>query len=267
MGQLFDRILKVCRFLIVLFITVGTTSCLAPIWNKLQKRAVQDPLFKGNLESIVPVQVADGQFADWQSFWVTEAEQPPRISFLPKDSCLDIVAPKGLTLWYKQPFEGDVTFRYEVCAVAAGDSLDRCSDLNCFWMATDPQRPDNIFARADFRGGVFAKTYSMSLYYMGFGGNSNTTTRFRKYDGNYENFSVFRKRPPILKEYTDSAHLIKPNHWYSVEIIARKGVVEYWLDDRQLVNLKDVNPLTRGWFGFRTTQNHLRIRNFSVMKP
>ncbi len=253
------------RLLLVLF--VGLFSCSPPIWNKLQKRAAKAPDFQGILNSAKPTLLAKGDFSNWQLQWLEEAEKPARIQYLAKDTALDIVAPKGLTLWFKDPFQGNVTFRYQMRAVSGPDSLDRCSDLNCFWMASDPLHPNSIFARKDFRGGVFGKSYSLVLYYMGFGGNNNTTTRFRKYDGDYDAFIQGRQRPSILKEYTDSEHLIKPNHWYSVVIIVHDGLVEYWVDDELLVHYQDAIPLTKGWFGFRTTQNHLQIRHFTVERP
>lgn len=250
-------------FAICLF-AVGLSSCSAPIWNKLQKRAA-------DVQGIYPLQeqhlLAVGDFSNWRLHWEEESEKPARVRFIEADSSLDILAPKGFTLWYKKPFQGDLTFRYQIRALSGADSLNRCSDLNCFWMATDPLHPDSIFARKAFRGGVFGKTYSLSMYYLGFGGNNNTTTRFRKYDGDYEAFLKGKKRPDVLKEYTDSRHLIKPDHWYTVVISIRDGLVKCWWDNELLIQYSDKQPLTMGWFGFRTTQNHLQVRNFTVSKP
>lgn len=41
---------------------------------------------------------------------------------------------------------------------------------------------------------------------MGYGGNDNGTTRFREYHGEYYGVDD-AKIKPILKEYTDAAHL------------------------------------------------------------
>lgn len=229
----------------------------------MQKRAAV-------VQGIAPISnmsvLATGDFSNWQQKWEEESEVPSQIRYIAQDSCLDIVAPKGLTLWYKTPFQGDLTIRYQIRAVSGPEPTDRCSDLNCFWMASDPLHPDSIFARKAFRGGLFSKYYSLSLYYVGYGGNGNTTTRFRRYDGNYEAFLHAKERPIIQKEYTDSTHLIKPNHWYSVQISVKDGLVQYWSDNEQLSNYKDAKPLTKGWFGFRTTQNHLQVRSFTVSR-
>ena len=179
---------------------------------------------------------------------------------------LDIVAPKGFTLWYKEPLEGDVTIRFEAYVVDEGGAYDRVSDLNCFWMAQDPAFPDDFFARSKWRNGVFGRYYSLRMYYVGYGGNSNSTTRFRKYDGNYEAFQKGSQRPDIIQEYTDPAHLITPNHWYTVEIRAKGERVSYLIDGQQIFDYTDAAPYRKGYFGIRTTQNHLKVKNITIFQ-
>lgn len=258
--------MKIERLLQSLFVLLiaGLLSCIPPIWNKMQKRAAV-------VQGLAPIPekkvLVTGDFDHWEQDWMEESEVPAQIRYLVEDSCLDIVAPKGLTLWYKKPFKGDLTIRYQIRAVSGTQPTDRCSDLNCFWMATDPLHPDSLFVRKDFRGGQFGKYYSLSLYYLGYGGNGNTTTRFRRYDGNYDAFVQAKERPTVQTEYTDSKHLIQPDHWYAVQIIVKDGVVQYWSDNELLSNYRDEKPLVKGWFGFRTTQNHLQVRRFTVSTP
>ena len=64
---------------------------------------------------------------------------------------------------------------------------------------------------------------------MGYGGNDNGTTRFREYHGEYYGVDD-AKIKPILKEYTDAAHLLKPNHWYEVKIRVENGATTYAMD-------------------------------------
>ena len=65
--------------------------------------------------------------------------------------------------------------------ISAGGKNDRVSDLNCFWMARDSRNPDDLFAV--HRTGKFADYNQLLCYYVGVGGNTNTTTRFRRYIG------------------------------------------------------------------------------------
>ena len=66
----------------------------------------------------------------------------------------EILSPKGLTLWRKEKMSGRVTIEYDACVVVEKEG-DRLSDLNCFWMASDPKHPDNIWKREKWRSGIF----------------------------------------------------------------------------------------------------------------
>lgn len=198
---------------------------------------------------------------NFEKYWMIESESPDyRVTHL--GDTLEIVSPKGLTLWRKEQMKGNVVIEYDACVMDEGRPEDRLSDLNCFWMASDPKHPDNLKKRMAWRSGIFVNSYSMQLYYVGFGGNHNTTTRFRRYDGDETAITDKEKRPAILKEYTDEAHLLKPNQWYHIRLESRDGRVTYTIDGEQLVDFRDARPLTEGWFGFRTTLSRTRIANF-----
>ncbi len=197
---------------------------------------------------------------EFEKYWMVESESPDsKVSF--SGDTIEIVAPKGLTLWRKAKMSGDVTIEYDACVVVEC-ATDRLSDLNCFWMASDPKQPADISARAGWRRGIFARCYTLQLYYVGYGGNHNRTTRFRRYDGNEAGVTDKAARPAILKEYTDTAHLLRPNHWYHVRLEAHGGRVRYYIDGQLLVDYADPQPLREGWFGFRTTLSRTRMANF-----
>ena len=141
---------------------------------------------------------------------------------------------------------------------------NRLSDLNCFWMASDTHRESQSpLEGINDRQGIFVRQYALSLYYMGFGGNHNKTTRFRRYTGDERGVTDADYRPKILFEYTDSAHLLKKNHWYHIRLEQIDGCVRYTIDGDTLVEYQDPTPLTQGYFGFRTTLSHAQIRSFS----
>lgn len=197
---------------------------------------------------------------EFDRYWLVESESPDyKVTF--SGDTIEIVAPKGLTLWRKAKMKGNVTIEYDACVVVEDDG-DRLSDLNCFWMASDPQSPDSLMARANWRSGIFARCYTLQLYYVGYGGNHNRTTRFRRYEGNEAGVKDKNARPAILREYTDSANLLRPNHWYHVRLEAHDGRVRYFIDGRKLVDYTDHKPLSEGWFGFRTTLSRTRMTNF-----
>ena len=198
--------------------------------------------------------------AQWRhcasSAWLVEAEGDGYVQWS-KDSVADIHAPGGLTLWCKALMKGDVTIEYEARIVSDG----RVSDLNCFWMASEPGVKD-VFVNAKKRGGRFLESYRMRLYYLGYGGNHNSTTRFRRYDGDARGVTEAKYRPAILREYTDKGHLLQGDHWYKVRLETVGGRVRYTIDGECLVDFADPKPLTSGYFGFRTTLAHAQLRNF-----
>ncbi len=174
-----------------------------------------------------------------------------------KGNTCDIDAPKGLTLWNKNKMTANCTIRYEARIVKdrkykneAGEA--RISDMNCFVMAD----------KCGGLGGRFVDNYGLSTYYVGYGGNWNTTTRFRRYTGDERGVSDAQYRPRVLKEYTDAAHLLEADRWYAVKIEIKDGRFRYWVDDELLVDYVDPEPLTEGFFGFRTTLSHAQLRNF-----
>lgn len=193
--------------------------------------------------------------------WRVESESE-QYSVRCMNDTMEIVAPKGLTLWHRKKMKGNVTIAYFARVMDEGLPCDRLSDLNCFWMASDP-KARSVFSRMKRRKGIFANCYALRLYYVGYGGNSNTTTRFRRYDGNERGITEPAERPAVLKEYTDSAHLLRPNRWYHI-VLERKGNrIRYFIDGECLVDHTDPNPLTEGWFGFRTTWSRTQITGFT----
>ena len=188
-------------------------------------------------------------------FWRIEAESPDTRVLLRGDT-LDIITPAGLSLWWNQQLHAPCTIYYRACVVMGGGNYDRLSDLNCFWMA------DHIVS-----GGRFVDSYRMKCYYLGYGGNYNTTTRFRRYTADTLAVTNPVHRPPILREYTDSAHLLIPNHWYAIRIeVTTEGSTLFYIDDELLIDYLDPEPLLTGWFAFRTTWSHIRLASFHIIQ-
>ena len=193
-------------------------------------------------------------------YWRVESEAPDyRVTFH-GDTC-ELLSPKGLTLWRKEKMKAGMTVEYDAQVVDEGQPGDRLSDMNCFWLASDPQAKD-LWARAAWRSGIFVRCYTLQMYYLGYGGNHNTTTRFRRYNGDEAGVENAQKRPAILKEYTDAAHLLKANHWYHWKIESKQGHTRIFVDGECIVDYLDPEPLEEGWFGFRTTLSRTRITNF-----
>lgn len=200
-------------------------------------------------------------YGDYSLVWRTEAESPEaKVRYLP-GGVIDIDTPRGLTLWYLDRLYGPVRIAFDAMAVSAAGPNDQVSDLNAFWMATDPAVPDgSVFARS--RDGRFEAYDTLTTYYVGIGGNRNTTTRMRRYTG----------RPgdrPLLPEHdrSDTLALLQANRWTRIALIADGGRIAVERDGRVLFNMTDAKPYRSGWFALRTTQSHLRIRRVAISRP
>lgn len=194
-------------------------------------------------------------FKDGLSQWTIETEKPGAVSA--RNGVLDIDVPAGLTLWFRHEIKSPVTITFEATAVSAGGPNDRVSDLNVFWMARNADGVEPVYAKA--RSGKFADYNTLLTYYVGLGGNANTTTRFRRYIGD----KVLR---PLLPEHDLSAPgtLLVPNQKQTITLVAHGSKIEYWRDGKLLLAYTDPEPYGRGWFALRTVQSHLRIAHFRV---
>ena len=173
---------------------------------------------------------------------------------------LEITDVAGCTIWLQKQLEGPIMIQYDAYVVEEGGPQDRVSDLNCFWMAKDPENPNDLFGNSEKRGGKFSNYDSLRLYYMGVGGHDNTKTRFRRYLGNGD-------RPLLPKhDLSESKFLIKPNKVIKIKIIAYDGIIQYYRDGQCIIDFYDPSPYTSGYFGFRTVNNHMTIDNFKVFR-
>jgi hypothetical protein len=166
------------------------------------------------------------------------------------DGQLQLNSEGGVTVWYKNELKTNLLIEYDRTLVMEGGKYDRLSDLNQFWMATDPQH------RMFTRQGGFREYDTLQMYYVGMGGNYNTTTRMRRYDG--------KGTLQIIKEYTDSTHLLKPNKKYHIQIRVENGTSTFSVDDETYFSYKDDNPLNSGWFAIRSTKSRQLIDNIKI---
>ena len=192
--------------------------------------------------------------------WVIEQQSGGRVTL--GGGVLVIEDAAGCTVWWREKLAAPVVITYEATVVNQGGPHDRVSDLNCFWMATDPRRPGDLFAPGHGRTGKFETYDALRTYYVGLGGNENTTTRFRRYAGGGDK--------PLLPQHDrhEPAVLLEGNRPYRITLAAlADGTVRCYRDTELIFEFKDPAPLTEGWFGFRTVHSRLRIRDFKVSRP
>ena len=187
--------------------------------------------------------------------WSSELEKGGKVQL--RDGAMEIDVPGGCTVWFSQKFDSPVMIEYDATVVGEGGPNDRVSDLNCFWMARDSRSPDDVLATK--RSGKFSDYNLLKCYYVGVGGNGNTTTRFRRYIGDTE-------VRPLLPEHDlrDRADMITANVPQRIRLVAAGKLIQFYRDDHRMFDLNDAEPYASGWFAIRTTSNHMLVRHFRV---
>jgi hypothetical protein len=177
------------------------------------------------------------------------------------DGTLEILDAAGCTAWWSERLTAPVEITYEVTVVDQGGPQDRLSDLNCFWMAQDPRSAAAPFAPGQTRSGKFSDYDSLLTYYVGYGGNNNKTTRFRRYDGTAAR--------PLLPEHdlSEKKFLLVANHTYKIRLVARDGQADFYRDGEKVFTFRDPAPLHSGWFAIRTVRSHLVVKNLKIGRP
>jgi hypothetical protein len=198
--------------------------------------------------------IGEDDFYNGLGRWIVELEQGGSVTA--ERGTLEIDVPAGATLWFKQELNSPVAITFEATAVDAGGANDRVSDINTFWMA---RNRDGAAPFTQQRSGAFAEYNDLLTYYVGLGGNWNTTTRFRRYIGHAE-------LRPMLPEHdlTSADALLNANQKQTIVLVANANRIEYWRDGVRLLHYDDPAPYTRGWFAIRTTRSHLRIERLRI---
>ncbi|MET7697325.1 DUF6250 domain-containing protein [Streptomyces sp. NPDC005485] len=197
--------------------------------------------------------IAHDDFCHGLGQWAVELEKGGTVTA--SHGTLEADVPAGATIWFKQRLEGPYVIEYTATPVSAGGVNDRVSDLNNFWNAVDVRSPDDLFATA--RGGVLAEYDYLKTYYSGYGANTNTTTRLRRYVGE----AGVR---PLIYDYTQP--LLTANEPNRVRIVSDGPAVQWWDNGRLVFDYSDPESYTSGHFAFRTTWSHFRITDFRVWR-
>lgn len=190
--------------------------------------------------------------------WIIEQQPNGKVEI--GNGKMEIVDAKGCTVWFKNLLEGNLKIEYDVVVINQNGTFDRVSDLNCFWMANDPNNPDDFFKESKQRAGHFPNYHLLKLYYVGYGGHNNSKTRFRRYDGNLDR--------PLLAEHdlSEKKYLIVANKKIHIEILVKDNYTSFKRDGEVIFEMNDSSPYTSGYFGFRTVENHMKVENFKITK-
>ncbi|MFI2039278.1 DUF6250 domain-containing protein [Streptomyces bottropensis] len=197
--------------------------------------------------------IAADDFRHGLGQWAVELERGGVVAA--SRGVLEVDVPAGATVWFKRRLEGPYVVEYTATPISAGGANDRVSDLNNFWNAVDVRSPGDLLATP--RSGALAEYDHLKTYYVGYGANTNTTTRLRRYVGE----AGVR---PLIHDYTEP--LLVANAPHQVRIVSDGSTVRWWNNGRLVFDYVDPAPYTSGHFAFRTTWSHFRIEDFRVWR-
>jgi hypothetical protein len=243
--MLLSGFVRIRRFPVAAALVFGA---LAVLLSSAPVRADASPPASGHGRLL-----ASDDFRHGTSNWIAEFENSGTLAAA--NGTLDVNTPAGASVWYKRPFYGNYEIDFTATPVYAGGQYDRVSDLNMFWDARDVRSPEDIFATT--RSGALADYDYLTTYYVGFGGNSDTTTRLRRYVG------IAGDRPLI---YDLASPLLGANTAYHIRLITDGHVIQFWENGELVFNYWDPQPYDSGWFAFRTTWSHYHLSDFRVWR-
>nr|WP_314560210.1 DUF6250 domain-containing protein [uncultured Pseudomonas sp.] len=190
---------------------------------------------------------------DFQRFdaqrWRVESEQPERSRVFVEQSRLIMDTAAGMTVWLGRRLSGAYRIEFLRQVLVAGQANDRLSDMNLFWGAHDSE---GLLSR----DGVLESYDSLATWYVGMGGNTNTTTRLRFYDGQGER--------QLLGESLDAAHLLEAGRIYRIRIDVTATSTGYWVDDELVFEQALHGRPADGYFGFRSVWSRQAISRFTA---
>jgi len=192
-------------------------------------------------------------FSSNLSEWKIEIDTTRNTKVTNKNGKLILDVDSGATVWLNRKLSGNILIEYDRKVIVDNGLNDRLSDLNQFWMANDPDN-ENLFTR----NGSFSQYHNLKLYYFGIGGNSNTTSRMRKYLGTGERF--------LINDLSDKKFLLEPNVTYHIKTVIYNGLIKVFVNDTEYFTFFDESEYKSGYFGFRTTQSRHQIDNLKIYR-
>ncbi len=268
---------------------IGLYSCVVWLVLGFSLSVVAQPVVLGKGAGLFQVGdlLAEDDFKDLEKWVVQLEERKGAASVQAKDGTLDCIVPdRGCTVWFREKLKTRVAMTYEVICPGAKDSDKgmQASDLNCFWIANDPE--GQLFDRKKFSG-KFSDYDGMIGYYASTGGGRNTTTRMRRYPRELDGKPV--EHLALTARDGKPGFLIKPDRVMKVQLVAYDDVIQYIVNgelvyevsggDKIQIEVRDegkkvlkdsVYDLKRfpvyeeGYFGFRMVGTHHIYSNFRV---
>ncbi|PHS07780.1 MAG: hypothetical protein COA78_13270 [Blastopirellula sp.] len=210
-----------------------------------------------------------------------------------KNKSLDCLLPgRGCTVWFKKKLKTRVTITYDVLCPTHDPAIKglRPRDINNFWMATDPEDPDQGLFDSIRYSGAFKSYDKMHAYYASTGGGDvkKWTTRMRRYPREVSGKPV--EHIALNDKDGRLGYHLTPDKVMKIQLVAFDDVIQYIVDGKLIYQIRqgdqiqlegrdsnnnsneqyvsyDLNRFpvySEGYFGFRMVGTHHIYTNFKV---
>lgn len=159
------------------------------------------------------------------------------------------------TVWNRTRIDGDVRVDFDVCVE---HSVTGTNNINFFLFYSMPDGSSPEASTQTRKYADYADYHQLNGYIFTFLNASenkkNARIRIRRCPG----FRLLRETY-AAENRADTA--------YHITLIRQTGVLRFLLDGRELLSVRDEQPLEGGWFGFRTFRTRLWFDNLKITRP
>jgi hypothetical protein len=177
--------------------------------------------------------------------WRVEKQKPgSEVTFEDGRLHVDSADERGVTIWTRQEFPGDLLVEYEaICREPDGPTS---RNLNCFFCASNDEEPLD----SNPRDGGYPDYHDWPNYIFTL---TNTHSRLR--------------RDPGFEKVNELMMGVQPDERYRVNILKQGGRIRTCVNGRVIHDWTDPDPYGSGWVGLRTYDTDVTYDEWSVYRP
>ena len=206
----------------------------------------------------------DEDFEDGMDNWWVEGNQNVYVEdgrlMVEADPPEDSDDPIVSTIWCHTPIRGNVRIEFDAHVISSSTDVN---NVNFFFFFSDPDGTPLYETRDDRADGAYPKYHVL---------NGNIITFLNETRGAYGDIPEDESRARIRVRNCPGFTLLgetfnyhcEAGNTYRVEIVKRDDFIEFWVDGRYLIGVRDHNPWNEGLIGLRTFRTVLWWDNIRV---
>lgn len=206
----------------------------------------------------------DENFEDGMDNWWVEGGQEVSVEdgrlLVKADPPEDSEDPFVATIWCRTPIAGNTKIEFDAHVISSSTNVN---NINFFFYYTHPDGKSLYDTRDDRPEAGYRKYHEL---------NGNIVTFLNETRGGAGDIPEGESRARIRIRHCPDFVLLgetfnyhcEAGNTYHVEIVKRNDFIEFWVDGRYLIGVRDPNPWNEGLIGLRTFRTVLWWDNIKV---